>query len=115
MFLICLAEKGVVFNASDACKEFGLDGNSLDKIWAEAKKNKQLVKFGGGFYCGKLQLGDEEKKEVFVFNGFFSNAVAYFSNVLKTILSIVILASLFSKWPEFCLRCSFFFYLLKCP
>ena len=44
-----------VFNALDACGQLGLDGNELDTIWAKAKKGGQLVKFGGGFYCGKVQ------------------------------------------------------------
>jgi len=45
---------GLVFNAIDACAKLGLDGNQMDEVWGKAKKGDQLVKFGGGFYCGKL-------------------------------------------------------------
>ena len=44
--------QGKVFNAVDACEQLNLDGVQLDGVWAKAKAAKQLVKFGGGFYCG---------------------------------------------------------------
>jgi len=56
-------------NAKDACDKFGIDADQLDKMWAEAKKSKNLVKFGGGFYCAKLEK--EDKGTYYVFNGFF--------------------------------------------
>ena len=59
---------GNVFNAMDACKELGVDAAGLDKLWAQAKKDKKLVKFGGGFYCGKI---DVDGKSIYSFNGFF--------------------------------------------
>merc|ERR1711974_369105 len=42
--------KGIVFNALDACKEFGCSADELSKAWNVSKKNGKLVKFGGGFY-----------------------------------------------------------------
>jgi len=45
---------GLVFNAVDACTKRGLDGEQMDTVWAKAKKADELIKFGGGFYCGKL-------------------------------------------------------------
>jgi|AntAceMinimDraft_5_1070358.scaffolds.fasta_scaffold186957_1 hypothetical protein len=45
---------GKVFNALDACKHLGVDASGLDAKWQKAKKDDQLVKFGGGFYCGKV-------------------------------------------------------------
>eukprot|EP00343_Euplotes_focardii_P006965 CAMPEP_0205821022 /NCGR_PEP_ID=MMETSP0206-20130828/4539_1 /ASSEMBLY_ACC=CAM_ASM_000279 /TAXON_ID=36767 /ORGANISM="Euplotes focardii, Strain TN1" /LENGTH=378 /DNA_ID=CAMNT_0053116193 /DNA_START=29 /DNA_END=1165 /DNA_ORIENTATION=+ len=62
-------EQGVVFNAKDACTELGLDAAGLNKHWAAAKKAKKLIKFGGGFYCGLVEVPG--KKPVYVFNGFF--------------------------------------------
>jgi len=47
-------EKGVVYNAVDGCKRLGVDGVVMDKTWATAKKKGDLVKFGGGFYAGKI-------------------------------------------------------------
>eukprot|EP00906_Rhabdomonas_costata_P018744 RCo027331 len=49
-------QKGLVYNAVDACKRLGIDGEKMDQVWAKTKKANQLVKFGGGFYCGKLVL-----------------------------------------------------------
>lgn len=51
-------------NAMDACKIFGVDADGLDKAWGSAK----VTKFGGGFYCGLVTIGD---KSLYVFNAFF--------------------------------------------
>jgi hypothetical protein len=56
---------GKVFNALDACAHLGITADQLDAAWGPAKK----VKFGGGFYCGKVEI--EGKEPIFVFNGFF--------------------------------------------
>lgn len=61
--------KGVVFNAKDACTQLGVDADGLDKIWAKCKADKKMIKFGGGFYCGKLEV--EGKDTLYAFNGFF--------------------------------------------
>ena len=47
--------KGIVYNAVDGCKQLGIDGTQMDKQWAAAKKAGNLVKFGGGFYAGKVE------------------------------------------------------------
>jgi len=46
---------GIVFNAVDGCKQLNIDGDAMNTMWAAAKKGKQMVKFGGGFYAGKVQ------------------------------------------------------------
>jgi len=51
---------GVVFNAVDGCTRLGIDGATMDKQWAEAKKAGNLVKFGGGFYAGKLPAAKKQ-------------------------------------------------------
>jgi len=53
-------EKGVVFNAVDGCKRLGIDGDKMDKTWAAAKKAGDLLKFGGGFYAGKIPAPPKE-------------------------------------------------------
>ena len=64
--------KGLVFNAVDGCAKLGIDGDSMDKAWAGAKKAGDLVKFGGGFYAGRIPKSDlpaakkEEKSSGFV-------------------------------------------------
>merc|ERR1719265_322778 len=60
---------GKALNAKECCEKFEIDADELDKMWAGAKKAKNLVKFGGGFYCAKLEK--EGKGTFYVFNGFF--------------------------------------------
>mmetsp|Transcript_96926 Transcript_96926/g.167165 ORF Transcript_96926/g.167165 Transcript_96926/m.167165 type:complete len:432 (-) Transcript_96926:720-2015(-) len=48
-------DEGKVYNAVDACKELGIDGNQMAKLWGKAKDAGHLVKFGGGFYAGKVE------------------------------------------------------------
>eukprot|EP00931_Biecheleriopsis_adriatica_P072216 TRINITY_DN4628_c0_g1_i1.p1 TRINITY_DN4628_c0_g1~~TRINITY_DN4628_c0_g1_i1.p1 ORF type:complete len:332 (-),score=103.81 TRINITY_DN4628_c0_g1_i1:60-1055(-) len=69
--------KGVVFNAMDACKELGCDADAMNKAWAACKKAGNLVKFGGGFYCGLVEMPG--KKPIYVFNGFFMSMRSAFT------------------------------------
>lgn len=41
----------------------------MDTQWGICKKNKKLIKFGGGFYCGLVEI--EGKEPIYCFNGFF--------------------------------------------
>ncbi len=50
---ICYALQAL--NAKQCCEKFEIDADALDKMWGVAKKSKNLVKFGGGFYCAKLE------------------------------------------------------------
>lgn len=56
--------KGLVYNAVDGCAKLGTDFDGLGEKWSTLKKGVTLIKFGGGFYCGKV--GD-----IFVINGFY--------------------------------------------
>lgn len=61
---------GRVFNAMDACSDLGIDAKEMDEQWGICKNiTKKLVKFGGGFYCGLIEM--EGKEPCYVFNGFF--------------------------------------------
>jgi len=75
--------QGVVYNAMDACSHLGVDAEKLSEIWGKAKKDGQLVKFGGGFYCGKVTM--EGKDPIYVFNGFFMSMRAAFTAPNKRI------------------------------
>ena len=55
---------GIVFNAIDGAEKLGLNATELEQRWAVAKKNKDMIKFGGGFYCAKID-------DYYLFNGFF--------------------------------------------
>merc|ERR1712078_978701 len=41
----------------------------MDKHWGLCKEAGKLIKFGGGFYCGLIEI--EGKEPIYVFNGFF--------------------------------------------
>jgi len=60
---------GNVYNAMDGCKQLGIDADEMDKQWAKCKNAKKLAKFGGGFYCGLVEM--EGKTPLYIFNGFF--------------------------------------------
>lgn len=58
-------EQGLAYNAIDGGKKLGMDATQLELAWRDAKKvNDACIKFGGGFYCSKIQ-------DIYIFNGFF--------------------------------------------
>lgn len=57
-------DKGLVKNAKEACEVLQVDGDELEALWRKIDK-KDLIKFGGGFYCGKI------KDDLFGINGFY--------------------------------------------
>merc|ERR1712190_208565 len=61
--------KGLAFNALEACEHLGCDAADLNTAWSQAKKNNKLVKLGGGFYCGLVEMPG--KTPIYVFNAFF--------------------------------------------
>jgi len=71
---------GNVKKATDAATYLEATPEDMDKLWGEAKKSKdpiRLVKFGGGFYGGKVIKGD---KEVYTCNAFFMAMRSKFTN-----------------------------------
>lgn len=75
--------KGVVFNAMDACEKLACSADELNKAWGAAKQNGKLVKFGGGFYCGLVEMPG--KQALYVFNGFFMTMRSQFTAPGKSI------------------------------
>uniref|UniRef100_A0A7S3PG99 Nucleoside-diphosphate kinase n=1 Tax=Aplanochytrium stocchinoi TaxID=215587 RepID=A0A7S3PG99_9STRA len=63
-----MVKAGKVYNAKEACAKLGVDGAGLDKIWSQLKKGQNLIKFGGGFYCGGIEYDGEI---IYVINGFY--------------------------------------------
>ena len=57
-------DAGEVYNAMDACAKLGVDGDAMDGKWATLNRGVNLIKFGGGFYCGQVD-------GIFVINGFY--------------------------------------------
>jgi len=68
---------GKVYNAMDGCANLGIDADEMDTQWGICKKAKKLVKFGGGFYCGLIEI--EGKEPIYVFNGFFMSMRSKFT------------------------------------
>ena len=65
-------KEGRAYNAMDVQGALGLSQEALDKAWLAAKSAGKLIKFGGGFYCGKIEPNIAGKhKAIYVFNGFF--------------------------------------------
>mmetsp|Transcript_23824 Transcript_23824/g.33332 ORF Transcript_23824/g.33332 Transcript_23824/m.33332 type:complete len:234 (+) Transcript_23824:65-766(+) len=60
-------KKNIVMNAKEACARYKLDASEMNERWAKAKKDGNMIKFGGGFYCGKVftapQVEKQEEKE----------------------------------------------------
>ena len=63
-------ESSSAFNAMDACAELGVDVPTLDAMWKAATAAGDVIKFGGGFYCGRLSVDARGKpllKPLYVF------------------------------------------------
>ena len=66
---------GRAANAMEACTILDCDASELSDLWRAAEAKGLVVKFGGGFYCGKLAKND---KVIYVFNAFFMTMRAGF-------------------------------------
>ena len=64
---------GKVFNAKDAAEKLGVDAEGLNAKWSKLSRGKDLIKFGGGFYCGKVD-------GIYVMNGFYMSMRAAYCN-----------------------------------
>jgi len=82
-----LAE-GRVLNALDACAKLGVSADEIDAEWGKAKKAGRLVKFGGGFYCGRVEV--EGKAPLYTLNAFFMSMRAKFTGPEATIHYFVV-------------------------
>jgi len=65
-------EQGLVFNALDGAEALGITTEELGQKWGELQKDVDMLKFGGGFYCGKVE-------NLFVINGFYLDMRAKFT------------------------------------
>lgn len=65
---------GKVYNAKDAAEKLGVDAAGLNAMWSKLKPGTDLIKFGGGFYCGKVA------DNVYVMNGFYMSMRAAYCN-----------------------------------
>jgi hypothetical protein len=85
---------GVVYNAMDASKKLNLDSATLDKKWSALRKDS-VVKFGGGFKCGKID-------DIYVINGFYMAMRAKYTTAPASIvLYVVEWAADSMNWADF--------------
>jgi len=64
---------GKVYNAKDGAEKLGFDSEGINAEWGKLSRGKDLIKFGGGFYCGKV-------KDIYVMNGFYMSMRAAYCN-----------------------------------
>lgn len=64
---------GKVYNAKDGAEKLGVDALGLELKWRKLESGKNLIKFGGGFYCGKVD-------DIYVMNAFYMAMRAAYCN-----------------------------------
>lgn len=64
---------GKVYNAKEGAAKLGIDGAGLDQKWSTLTRGKDLIKFGGGFYCGKVD-------GIYIMNGFYMAMRSAYTN-----------------------------------
>jgi hypothetical protein len=64
---------GKVYNAKDGATQLGLDAEGLNAKWSKLTPGKDLIKFGGGFYCGKID-------NLYIMNGFYMSMRSAYTN-----------------------------------
>jgi hypothetical protein len=65
---------GKVYNAKDGAAKLGTDAAGMNTIWSKLSRGTSLIKFGGGFYCGKVG------PDMYVMNGFYMEMRAAYTN-----------------------------------
>jgi len=71
---------GTAYNAMDGAAKLGMNATELEEAWRVAKKEHDAcIKFGGGFYCSKIQ-------DIYIFNGFFMSMRAKYVEDGKKII-----------------------------
>lgn len=87
--------KDLVYNARDACAKLGVDGEGLDQKWSTLKRGTNLIKFGGGFYCGQVD-------DIFIINGFYMSMRGKFTMPSASIYYLLVeWATSALPWADF--------------
>lgn len=87
--------QGYVYNAMDACAALGIGADELAERWGELQKDVDLLKFGGGFYCGRIE-------DIFVINAFYMNMRAKFTKPGTSIYRFLVEWDIDSlSWSDF--------------
>eukprot|EP00416_Gambierdiscus_australes_P036429 CAMPEP_0171097688 /NCGR_PEP_ID=MMETSP0766_2-20121228/47692_1 /TAXON_ID=439317 /ORGANISM="Gambierdiscus australes, Strain CAWD 149" /LENGTH=351 /DNA_ID=CAMNT_0011556923 /DNA_START=269 /DNA_END=1324 /DNA_ORIENTATION=+ len=70
--------RGLVCNAMQAMQRLGCTAGELDDLWTPLQMGNGKVKFGGGFYCGRI-------RGLYVINGFYMNMRAMYTQPQSSI------------------------------
>mmetsp|Transcript_122281 Transcript_122281/g.351274 ORF Transcript_122281/g.351274 Transcript_122281/m.351274 type:complete len:396 (+) Transcript_122281:65-1252(+) len=65
-------QKDLVFNLADGAAKLGISMDELGDRFDKLKKGVDMLKFGGGFYCGKVD-------GIYVINGFYARMRSQFT------------------------------------
>lgn len=60
----------------------GIDQDEITRRWADCKKQKRLIKFGGGFYCAEMKI-----ETIYVINGFYMDMCSSYIKPGRSIYS----------------------------
>ena len=71
--------QGTAVNALDACKKLDCTPDELRAEWRAVCKSGDMIKFGGGFYCGKI-------KGLQIFNPFFMAMRAVYTSAAAKLI-----------------------------
>lgn len=71
-------------NAMQACERLGVDSDGLEVAWRACEPKGAVIKFGGGFYCGKID-SVPGKEPLYVFNAFFMSMRSRFTGAKDSI------------------------------
>ena len=71
--------QGTAVNALDACKKLDCTPDELRAEWRAVCKSGDMIKFGGGFYCGKI-------KGLQIFNPFFMAMRAVYTSATAKLI-----------------------------
>jgi len=65
-------KQNLVYNSVDGAKKLNITLEELGERFTKLERGEAMLKFGGGFYCGKLD-------SIYVINGFYSSMRARFT------------------------------------
>lgn len=91
-------EAGQAVTAKEVMDQLKLDAAGMEETWRRIKKEGNLVKLGGGFYCGKVQ----SEPPLYCFNGFYMSMRDKYANEASKIhVFVVTFDSKKVSWEKF--------------
>ena len=92
-----VTEEGRAFNAIDVQAHLGIDEKRLDDLWSEARRQNRVVKLGGGFQCGLIDV----TQRIYTFNAFFMSLRAEYTAPTATLALYEVQLPPKMRWADF--------------